>query len=169
MRSLVFCKITATWRLRHRSRHHDGAIGIPFAKELSPKGSFIVSPPVVLFQFSKGDAQELTQAFVTMGVNGLQCHSLSELDIICHKNRRAVILLDLDNATMSNRVLKDLRKKHPFIQMIGISNRSFHPELKESMQLYLYACVSKPVDVEEVMYLIQSIFRDLAPHESNWI
>ena len=128
-----------------------------------------MSPPVVLFQFSKEDAQELTQAFATTGVNVLRCHSLSELDIICHKNHRGVILLDLDNAMISNRVLKDLRTKHPFIQMIGISNRSFHPELKESMQSYLYACVSKPVDVEEVMYLVQSIFRDLAAHESNWI
>jgi DNA-binding NtrC family response regulator len=128
-----------------------------------------VSQSTVLFQFSKEDAQDLTQAFLATGVNVLQCHSLSEWDMICSENRRGVTLLDLNNATISNRVLKDLRTKHPLIQMIGISSRSFHPELKESMQSYLYACVSKPVDVEEVMYLVQGIFRDLAAHESNWV
>jgi DNA-binding NtrC family response regulator len=125
---------------------------------------FVVSQSIVLFQFSNEDAQDLTQAFLATGVNVFQSNSLYELDIILHENRRSVILLDLDNATISNRVLKDVKKKHPFITMIGISSRTFHPELKESMQSYLYACVSKSVDVEEVMYLVESIFRDLATH-----
>ncbi|AFM27972.1 hypothetical protein [Desulfomonile tiedjei] len=128
-----------------------------------------MNPAVILFQSGKEDMTELTEAFSAGHVKILRCRSLAELHALCQENDRCAVVLDLDNAMISNRVLKDLKTKHPFIQMIGISDRSFHPELKESMQSYLYACVSKPVDLEEIMYLVQSIFRDLAGCKRNKI
>ncbi len=126
-------------------------------------GRNILNASVILFEIGEEELPDQTMVFAATDVKVRRCHSLSELESLCEQNDRCVVVLDLDNAVITNRVLRDLKMKCPFLQIIGISNRSFHPELKESMRSYLYACVCKPVDGEELMYLVKSIIRDLGP------
>lgn len=118
---------------------------------------------VILFEVDKQDLADLTIAFAAKGFTVLMCSSLSELESCCGQNDQCVAVLDLDNAVITNRMLRDLKQKLPFLQIIGISSRPFHPELKESMTSYLCACVSRPVDLEELIYLTRSFIHDLRP------
>jgi DNA-binding NtrC family response regulator len=117
---------------------------------------------IVLFQSGKEDAFELENALAAKDVEVHRCRSLPEVHTVCHQTQSSVIVLDLDDAYITNQAIRDLKMKHPLVHLIAISSRPFHPELKESLRSYLYACASKPVDVEELMYLVTSIFRDLS-------
>jgi len=72
-------------------------------------------------------------------------------------------MLDLDNPCVTNRMLREIARRCPSLKIIGVSGRLFHPEFKEAMRSYLYACMAKPVDVEALMYLVNSVFRDSTP------
>lgn len=71
-----------------------------------------------------------------------------------------VIILNLDNLTVNNRILKNLKRKKPSVKIIALSQRQFHPELEESLRDYIFACLSKPVDPDELIYWLKSIFEN---------
>jgi DNA-binding NtrC family response regulator len=109
---------------------------------------------------------ELPEMAATLEATGFRvsmCRSTSDLERLIRRKSGGVVILDLDNPLFNNRTLGGMKRKHPALQMIGVSSRPFHPELKEAMSSYLYACISKPVDVEELTYLVKAIFRDLTP------
>jgi DNA-binding NtrC family response regulator len=103
----------------------------------------------------------LTIAIARSGIEVLQCLSVSDLQNPSQERTRGVVILDLDDPCVTNRMLGEITRKCPILKIIGVSGRLFHPEFKEAMRSYLYACMSKPVDVEELMYLVKSVFRDL--------
>ncbi len=72
---------------------------------------------------------------------------------------RAVIL-DLDTVPVNNRALRELKRKTPGVYIVGLSKRQFHPELKEAIGSHIYACLGKPVDPDELVYWLRSIYED---------
>lgn len=89
---------------------------------------------------------------------GIPSHSLANLERLIEKNSCRAMIVDLDTVPVNNRRLRDLKKTYPDLYVLAISGRSFHPELKEAMVDHIYACLSKPVDVDELGYWLKSIF-----------
>ncbi|MBI4963763.1 MAG: response regulator [Desulfomonile tiedjei] len=122
-----------------------------------------MNQPIILVGTSKKQSSELATTLEANGFQVLRYRSISDLEKLGQEKDRLVVILDLDKASVSNRVLRNLKRKRPALQIIGISSLPFHPELGEAISSYLFACISKPVDTEELMYLLKSIVRDLPP------
>lgn len=71
-----------------------------------------------------------------------------------------VVILDLDTLPVDNRLCRELRRANPELRIISLSNRPFHPELEESMGSHIYASLSKPVDIQELLYWLRSIYEN---------
>lgn len=84
--------------------------------------------------------------------------SLSEAKVQLGQQRFRVLLIDLDHPGVDNRYLKELRKDHASLSLIGISNRKFHQELEEAMSRYIDACFDKSEDYEDLLYWLKAIF-----------
>ena len=82
----------------------------------------------------------------------------SQLD----KDFYRVMLIDLDQTTLDNRTLKELRKEYPFLGLIGLSSRRFHQELEEAMSRYIDACFEKSEDYEDLLYWLKAVFEPSA-------
>lgn len=67
------------------------------------------------------------------------------------------VILDLDTVNVTNQLLQEYYKTLPGLRMIAISGRNLHPELRESMATCLTACLTKPVDLNELVYLLKGI------------
>jgi DNA-binding NtrC family response regulator len=67
------------------------------------------------------------------------------------------LILDLDSTSVDNRFIRSLSRENPQLYIIGISSRTFHPELEESMRAHISACLSKPVDEDELLFWLKSI------------
>jgi DNA-binding NtrC family response regulator len=74
------------------------------------------------------------------------------------KQSSRVMLIDLDQTTLDNRSLKELRKEYPLLGLVGLSSRRFHQELEEAMSRYIDACFEKSEDYEDLLYWLKAVF-----------
>jgi DNA-binding NtrC family response regulator len=84
--------------------------------------------------------------------------SIQELKNILRERDFIAVILDLDTIPVSNRNLKELSIKYPNVTFLCISAKRFHPELQDAIQHYIYACLNKPVDPDELLFWIKSIY-----------
>ena len=70
------------------------------------------------------------------------------------------IILNLDNVLVTNKSLKQLKRKNPSVSIIAFSERQFHPELEEALREYISVCLAKPVDPDELTYWLRTIYEN---------
>jgi DNA-binding NtrC family response regulator len=70
---------------------------------------------------------------------------------------KGVLIVDLDTEQVSNAALRDLKKSHP-LTIIALSREHLHPGLEESLRHHIYACLKKPPDPDELLYMLRSVF-----------
>lgn len=70
------------------------------------------------------------------------------------------VIIDLDSVAVDNRTIRDLALQFPNIPFLFVSRERFHPELKDSIRDYVYACLTKPIDPEELNYWLKSMQED---------
>jgi DNA-binding NtrC family response regulator len=70
------------------------------------------------------------------------------------------VIMDLDSMPMDNRSIKDLTLQFPNAHFLCISKERFHPDLKDSIRDHIYACLTKPIDPDELKYWLKCIRKD---------
>ena len=70
------------------------------------------------------------------------------------------VIIDLDSVAVDNRTIRDLALQFPKIPFLCLSKERFHPELKDSIRDHIYACLTKPIDSEELNFWLKSIQED---------
>ncbi len=86
--------------------------------------------------------------------------SLTTMDQYLGESDCRAIILNLDNVSVTNKILRDLKRKNPLINIIGLSERQFHPELEEALREYISVCLAKPVDPDELTYWLKTIYEN---------
>lgn len=115
----------------------------------------------------KGSRRELCNLLEAQDYQVIPSHSLAGLPGLIQGSSCRAVILDLDSVPVNNRHLRDLKKTYPDLYVVAVSCRSFHPELKEAMEAYIYACLCKPVDPDELFYWVKSIFCNATNSEGN--
>ena len=87
-------------------------------------------------------------------------NSLAHMDCYMAETDCRAVVLNLDNITVTNKILRDLKRKKPSINIIAHSKRQFHPELEEALREYISVCLAEPVDTEELGYWLNSIYEN---------
>ena len=75
-------------------------------------------------------------------------------------------ILNLDNVAVTNKFFRDLKRKKPMLNIIVLSKRQFHPELEEAFREYIYVCLAVPMDSEELVYWLKTIFENYPIRQS---
>ncbi|MBI5248714.1 MAG: response regulator [Desulfomonile tiedjei] len=104
--------------------------------------------------------EELRSALFTEPYRIIKCESCSDLQGLMSGSTSCIVILDLDEVCVDNRFLKKLKTGNAGLSVLAISSKKFHPELRESMSSYIHACLSKPVDPEELLFWLKSITLD---------
>ena len=87
-------------------------------------------------------------------------HSLFDLEDTIEKGGYLAIIIDIDSVAVDNRVIRELTVSYPEISFLCTSKDRFHPELKDAICYHIYACLTKPVDPDELVYWLRSIYED---------
>ena len=112
---------------------------------------------VVVVDANLDERQELCRLLEQSRYQTSPMQSLAELLNHLRASACHAVILDLDSLPVDNRFIRNLCKENPDLCVIGISGRSFHPELEEAIRTHISACLSKPVNVEELTYWLKSI------------
>jgi len=87
-------------------------------------------------------------------------NSLSDLKQYVQKSFFQAVMIDLDGLPVAKNYFRDLKEMDSSLNIMGLSSRSFHPELEEAISKHMYACLRKPVDPDELFYLLKSIYQN---------
>jgi DNA-binding NtrC family response regulator len=86
--------------------------------------------------------------------------SLNDLASRLHECSPCALIIDFDLVPTDNKTLKELRTANRDLCIIGVSNRTFHPELKEALRHYIDACFARPLDYEDLLYYIRGALQE---------
>jgi DNA-binding NtrC family response regulator len=86
--------------------------------------------------------------------------TLAELKDNLKKGSWLAVVLDLDAAAVDNRTIRDIAISSPDVPLLCLSRAKFHPELKDSISSHVYACLTKPVDRDELDYWLKCLRAD---------
>ncbi|UCE64574.1 MAG: hypothetical protein JSU59_05420, partial [Nitrospirota bacterium] len=85
-------------------------------------------------------------------------HNLSDLEKDLEKESYLAVILDIDSVPVDNRVIRKVTINYPEVHFLCTSKDRFHPDLKDAICYHMYACLTKPVDPDELFYLLRSIY-----------
>jgi len=70
------------------------------------------------------------------------------------------VVLDLDSVKVENRTMRDMVRKYPGTPFLCTSRYRFHPELEDAISHHIFACITKPVDPDELLFWLKCIRDD---------
>jgi DNA-binding NtrC family response regulator len=86
--------------------------------------------------------------------------SLTELRHKLAQEKFMAVFMDIDSVAVDNRVIRELAADYPATPFLCISRDRVHPELKDAIRNHIYACLTKPVDMDEITYWLRCIRED---------
>jgi len=89
--------------------------------------------------------------------HGAPIHSLGELKIHLQSSNCKIVIIDIDTVSIDNYSIKELTSKNPEVYFFCLSKDHFHPELKDVISCHIYACINKPVDLEELFFWLEAV------------
>ncbi len=87
-------------------------------------------------------------------------NSIRNLELHFEKKKYLAVIIDIDTVPINNRLIRELTLKYPGIYFFCLSKDRFHPELKDAICYHIYACLNKPVDPDELFYLLKDIYEN---------
>jgi DNA-binding NtrC family response regulator len=124
-------------------------------------------PGVLVAAGDRGPGREVCSLVQELGYAATRISSLKDLEQKLQKDSEVAVILDLDTVPVTNQFLRGLRKVHPQLHILGVSELPYHPGLEELIGSQLLACLVKPLDVEELCFWLKSIGEHLANPEGE--
>ena len=115
---------------------------------------------IVVLDANEEQCQKLCTMLEEWHYPATPMHSLRDLETYIQASDCRAVILDLDTVPVDNRVLRKLKRMDQSLRIMVLSSRPFHPELEEAMSSYIYACLGKPVDPDELVYWLKTIYEN---------
>jgi len=115
---------------------------------------------IVVLDSNQKSSGELSDIINSKNYPFTQAPALSALEDILKSDQYVVVVLDIDSVPIDNRTIRELAIKFPGVRFLCTSKDRFHPELKDAICYHIYACLNKPVDPDELLFWIKSIYEE---------
>jgi DNA-binding NtrC family response regulator len=115
---------------------------------------------ILVLDSNAQSSQELCNLLKSQQYQSVTIHSLPDLEPGIAKENPVAVFIDIDSVPVDNRSIRNLALKYPGVRFLCTSKDRFHPELKDAICYHIYACLNKPVDPDELLYWIKSIYEE---------
>jgi len=116
--------------------------------------------PIIVLASDIEQLTELRTALAAGPYRIIECESCASLPGLISDSNSSVVILDLDSVSVDNKFVRHLKADNPGLSILTISGQKLHPELRESISSYIHACLSKPLDADELKFWLRSIVHD---------
>ncbi len=94
--------------------------------------------------------------------------SLADLKEYLLTESYIAVVIDIDSIPIDNRTIRKLVLDNSGMHILCVSKDKFHPELKDAICYHIYACLNKPVDPDELIYFLRSIYENETDLENQF-
>jgi len=115
---------------------------------------------IIVLDADLNSSGELSNMLSSKNFPYTQTQSLSSLQGFLESDQYVAVILDIDSIPVDNRTIREMALKYPGVRFLCTSKDRFHPELKDAICYHIYACLNKPVDPDELIYWIKSIYEE---------
>jgi DNA-binding NtrC family response regulator len=115
---------------------------------------------IVVLDTDQNSNEELVNMLNSKNYPFTQAQALSSLDEFLDSDQYVAVVLDIDSVPVDNRTIRDLAIKYPGVRFLCTSRDRFHPELKDAICYHIYACLNKPIDPDELLFWLKSIYEE---------
>ncbi len=112
---------------------------------------------IIILDADKKQAQELRVLLQSHSYHATKLFSLSKLETCINQHDCKAVFIDIDTVHVDNRKIRDLTQKYPKLFFFCISKKKFNPELKDAICYHIYACISRPIDPDEILYFLKCV------------
>jgi len=120
----------------------------------------IMEKMIIILDADEKECGELCALLNDHQFRTVPIYSLPEMITLIQDIECIAVIIDLDTVPIDNRTIRELTLKYPGIYFLCLSSDRFHPHLKEALCYHIYACINKPVDPDELFYLVRSIYKN---------
>jgi len=120
----------------------------------------LVKKEILVLDPDERQSRNLRDLLTDHDYTTISMNSLLNMDQYIEENDCRALILNLDNVAVTNKVFRELKRKKPLLNIIALSKRQFHPELEEALREYISVCLAKPVDSDELVYWLKTIFKN---------
>ena len=115
---------------------------------------------IVILDANQNSCGKLSDIINSKNYPLVQTQALSSLEDFLESDQYVAVVLDIDSVPVDNRTIRELALKYPGVRFLCTSKDRFHPELKDAICYHIYACLTKPVDPDELLFWIKSIYEE---------
>jgi DNA-binding NtrC family response regulator len=115
---------------------------------------------IIIIGKDEKEFHELIKLIKKKGYKAITRKTILALKKYLSKKKCMAVLIDIDTVSVENRVLRELNLEYPGYPFLCMSKDKYHPDLKEAICYHIYACINKPVNPDELFYLLRSIRDD---------
>jgi DNA-binding NtrC family response regulator len=115
---------------------------------------------IIILDADKKQSEELCIFFQSHFYDSIGLNSLPNLETWLNQHDCMAVLIDIDTIPVDNRMIRDLTLKYPKIIFFGMSKYKVHPELKDTICYHVYACMTRPLDTDEILYWLKCIEKE---------
>ena len=119
-----------------------------------------MSKNVLVVASNKEECNDLCEALNRVKHRATPLFSAIKLDERIKETACLVVILDLNTPSIDNNVIKQLTIANSGVYFLGLSKNRLNPEFEESICYHIYACLNKPVDLDELLYWIKCIYEE---------
>ncbi|MBW2483015.1 MAG: response regulator transcription factor [Deltaproteobacteria bacterium] len=115
---------------------------------------------IIILDANQKSSAELSKILSTKSYPFTQGCGFSLLEDELASGQYVAVVLDIDSVPIDNRTIRELAIKYPAVRFLCTSKDRFHPELKDAICYHIYACLNKPVNPDELLFWIKSIYEE---------
>ena len=115
---------------------------------------------IVIVGKSDDGYKSLIQLLMEEEYKGITIKSIKKLEAYLSWEECMAVLIDIDTVPVENRKVRELTVQYSHTRFLCMSDKNYHPKLKETICYHVYACINKSIDPDELFYLLRSIRDD---------
>jgi DNA-binding NtrC family response regulator len=112
---------------------------------------------IMVLSENERDVMHIDRLLGAQGLSMTRYSQAAQLEKDVMNCSKCLLVVDLEATGVSNKLLRQLKRACPDTLIIGLSTRTYHPELEEALRSHLHAVASRPIDDDELSWCLRGV------------
>jgi DNA-binding NtrC family response regulator len=112
---------------------------------------------IMVLDANEEQCRKLCKLLEKVQFKAIPQYSMDKMEQRIEDTMCRAIFWDIDTVPADNRIIRNFTTKFPGVYFFCLSDQPIHPELRDAISQHIYACLHRPIDVDELFFWLRSI------------